>query len=301
MFCTPELADNAATDGRSAPSEVTVYPAINAWTFADGTSPEEQIAAAAAAGFGGLELVVAEDGPLRWDTPVSTFAELGARAADAGLRIVSLATGFFWQCNYASAEETLRQRAADVTRRMLERAAAAGAGAILVVPAVVGAADEPRPRVAYADALHYTLEALLTLRHTAEEHAVALAVENVWNRFLLSPVEMCDLIDRANSPYVGVYFDVGNVMSYGYPQDWVATLGQRIARVHVKDYDLRRPGEAGFCPLGAGSVEWPAVIAALRAAGYDGPLTYEGPGKPAEVCRRLEAMLAQPPMAEETP
>lgn len=269
-----------------------MYPALNAWTFADDVSPEEQVTATAAAGFAGLELVLGVGGPLGWDTPVRRFAELGAQAAAAGVRIVSLASGFFWECNYGSADETDRQRAADVTRRMLERAAAAGAGAVLVVPAVVGTVDEPRPRSTYADALRRTSEALLTLRHAAEACAVAVAIENVWNRFLLSPVEMCDLVDRVNSPYVGVYFDVGNVLAYGYPQDWIATLGRRIVRVHVKDYDLHRGGQAGFCPLGAGSVDWPAVINALRAVGYEGPLTYEGPGEPAEIRRRLAALLA---------
>ena len=76
-----------------------------------------------------------------------------------------------------------------------------------------------------------------------------------------------------------------------YPQDWIRTLGRRIARVHVRDYDLARPGRDGFCPLGEGSVDWPAVVAALNEIGYAGPLTYEGPGEPAEIRRRMEQLL----------
>jgi hexulose-6-phosphate isomerase len=277
-----------------------VFPAINAWTFPSGTTPAAQIAGAAAAGFAGIELVVEEDGPLRPETSPDVFADLGRQAADAGLRVAGVATALFWQFSYGSPEATDRERARDLTLRMLDQAAAADAGAILVVPAVVGLAQEPRMRVSYLDALQRTHDALLSLRHEAEDRRVVLAVENVWNRFLLSPVELADLIDRVNSPFVGVYLDVGNILAAGYPEDWVATLGRRVKRVHMKDYDLSKPGEAGFCPLGEGSVNWPAVLSALRAAGYDGPLTYEGSGDVGDAYRRLAALLAPGPTEDLT-
>jgi hexulose-6-phosphate isomerase len=269
-----------------------MYPAVNAWTFPDDTSPDQQLAQAAAAGFEGLELVVADRGPLTPDTPIAEFRRLAERAAELGIRLSGLATALFWEFNYASPTPADRQRACDLTLHLLDRAAAAGAGAVLVVPAVVGKVGDVRPNVSYADALHRTTEALLELRHQAEARAVVLAIENVWNRFLLSPVEAADLIDQVNSPCVGFYLDTGNVLWHGYPEDWIATLGGRIVRVHAKDYDLSKPGWAGFCPLGEGSVNWPAVVGGLTAAGYDGPLTYEGPGDPADVCRRLKAILA---------
>jgi hexulose-6-phosphate isomerase len=127
---------------------------------------------------------------------------------------------------------------------------------------------------------------------------VTIALENVWNRFLLSPVEAADLIDRINSPYVGWYLDTGNVLALGYPEDWIATLAGRIKRVHVKDYDLRQPGAAGFCALGEGSVNWPRVVTALRQVGYDGPLTYEGAGEPEEMQRRLRNIISGRPVLE---
>jgi L-ribulose-5-phosphate 3-epimerase len=146
--------------------------------------------------------------------------------------------------------------------------------------------------VGYADALQRTFEALAALRNEAEARQVAIAIENVWNRFLLSPVEFAGLIDRVGSPFVGAYFDVGNVVAFGFPEDWIATLGTRIKRVHAKDYDAAKAGLAGFCPLGEGSVDWPRVTAALREVGYDGPLTYEGGGDPADVLRRLLSILS---------
>ena len=272
--------------------------AINAWTFPAEMPPEQQLAEAAAIGFDAIELTIATDGPLRFDTPLETCTALADRAAELHLRIVSLATDEFWQTNYAAPDESTRQHAVDLTLRMLDRAAALQADAILVVPAVIGTLAEPRPRVSYADALHYTFDTLRRLRHEAESRGVTIALENVLNRFLLSPLEAAELLDRVNSPYVGWYFDTGNVMPLGYPQDWVATLGGRIRCVHIKDYDLARPGEAGFCALGEGSVDWPRVIAALRQVGYDGPLTFEGPGDPADVHRRLSNIINDRPPLE---
>jgi len=265
--------------------------AINAWTFPADLSPAEQLAAAAGAGFDGIELTVAGEGALRFDSPLAECRALARRAQDLSLHIVSLATAEFWRTNYAAPDEATRRRAADLTLAMLDRAAALSARAILVLPAVVGEYAEPCPRVAYADALQRSLEALCRLRHEAESRGVSIAIENVWNRFLLSPVEAADFIDRVNSPYVGWYFDIGNVLAFGYPTDWIATLGARIVCVHVKDYDLGRPGLGGFCGLGQGSVDWPAVIAALRRVGYDGPLTYEGSEEPHHVCRLLRAII----------
>ncbi len=269
-----------------------MYAAVNVWTFPGARSADEQLVAAATAGFEGAELVVDSEGPLRPDTPVAELKRLARRAGELKLRLAGLATGLFWEFNYASPEPVDRQRAWDLTLRMLDQAAAAGAGAVLVVPAVVGKSSDVRPRVSYSDALHRTVEALCKLRFEAGARAVAIAIENVWNRFLLSPIEAADLIDCINSPYVGWYLDTGNILAHGYPEDWIATLGGRIARVHAKDYDVSRPGPAGFCPLGEGNVNWPAVIRELRACGYDGPLTYEGTAAPAEACRRLKGLLA---------
>lgn len=271
-----------------------MFPAVNAWTFSDDLDAHRRIEAARAAGFEGIELTIDADGPLRADATIAECRSLAGRAADLNVQIVGLATAEFWKRNYASPEPTDRQAAIDRTMAMLDQAAALRAGVVLIVPAVVGGSD-PRTSVGYADALQRTFEALAELRHEAEVRAVTIAIENVWNRFLLSPIEFADLIDRVNSPYVGAYFDTGNVLPFGCPADWIATLGGRIARVHAKDYDLRRPGPDGFCPLGEGGVDWARVVAALRSARYDGPLTYEGGGEPAEACRRLTNILADRP------
>lgn len=251
----------------------------------------ERIRRAAAAGFSSVEIVVGVEGLLRFESPIQEYEELGRAARDSGGEVSALSSAAFFSAHFASQAAEARQAARDRTLRMLDAAAACGAGAIVIIPAVVGRAGDARPQCSYADALHLAAAALTELRGDAEARAVTIAIENVWNRFLLSPVEMADFIDTVNSPNVGVCFDTGNVMATGYPDDWIRTLGGRIARVHIKDYDVSRPGREGFCALGSGSVDWPAVGSALREAAYAGPLTYEGGGEPAEIRAALERVL----------
>jgi L-ribulose-5-phosphate 3-epimerase len=272
-----------------------MYAAINAWAFPEGMPPSEQIAAAASAGFAGIELVVSDDSPFRFDTPPSECAALVRQAVDRGIQISGLASAEFWKVNYGSPDEAVRRRAHELTLHALDRAADLKAEAVLVVPAVPCMYNEYRMQVGYADALQRTYEALCLLRHEAEARKVMIAIENVWNRFLLSPVEFADLIDRVDSPSVGAYFDVGNVVAFGFPEDWVATLGKRIKRVHAKDYNVKKPGLAGFCPLGEGSVDWAKVTAMLRQVGYAGPLTFEGGGELEDIHRRLLSILSSAP------
>ncbi len=269
-----------------------MYAAINAWAFPEGTPPSKQIVAAASVGFSGIELAVSVDGALRFDTPSSECAALVRQAEDCGIRICGLASADFWKINYGSPDEGVRRQASELTLRALDRAADLRAEAMLVVPAVPCMYNEYRMQVGYADALERTFETLAALRADAEARQVAIAIENVWNRFLLSPVEFAGLIDRVGSPFVGAYFDVGNVVAFGFPEDWIATLGARIKRVHTKDYDASKPGLAGFCPLGEGSVAWPKVTAALRQVGYAGPLTFEGGGELEDIHRRLLSLLS---------
>jgi hexulose-6-phosphate isomerase len=120
-----------------------------------------------------------------------------------------------------------------------------------------------------------------------------IAIENVWNGFLLSPLEMAELIDRVNSPWVRVYFDTGNAIKLGFPEDWISTLGGRIARVHVKDFKRSFGTVEGFCPLGDGDANWPAIMNTLREIRYAGPLTFEGRGDLSNISQRMDAIMEQ--------
>ena len=130
----------------------------------------------------------------------------------------------------------------------------------------------------------------------AEERGIHIAFENVWNNFLLSPVETAHWIDSFDSPMVGMYFDVGNVVRYGWPEHWIEVLGERILKIDVKEYSRKKQMDEGpwkgfGVELHEGDCDWPAVVAALRKTGYDGWFTLEVGGGGRERLTTLAAHM----------
>ena len=266
--------------------------AINGWTFDPGTPLDRAAQAAAGAGFQALEPILTAEGELSLTTSESECRRLGDTIRAAGLSVASLACGLFWQWNFTSPDPANRRKARDLAIAGLDRARWLGTDALLIVPGVVAHFRKPRELLcAYADALKLTFDALRDLIPEAEKRGVTLAIENVWNQFLLSPIEIRQLVDQLNSPWVRVYLDVGNVVKFGLPEDWIDTLGRRICRVHLKDFKAAIGTVDGFCPLGDGDVNWPAVMTALKRINYSGPLTFEGPGQLDDISRRIDTIL----------
>jgi L-ribulose-5-phosphate 3-epimerase len=248
---------------------------INIWSF-----PQADIAGnirlAKTAGFDGIELALNETGPLSLQSTDEQIASYRALADAEGIEITSLATGLYWTYSLTSPDAQRRAKAMDIVRFQLKAAKLLGVDAILVVPGCVGAdfAAETEP-VPYDVAYDRAREAMRVLAPEAEAMGVKIGLENVWNKFLLSPLEMRQLIDEIGSPYVGCYFDVGNVVRTGYPEHWIDILGSRIVRVHIKDFSEQVGNIAGFVDLLAGDTNFPAVTAALERIGYTGYLTAE--------------------------
>lgn len=250
---------------------------ISCWSFPEGTPLADCFRVAAAAGFDAIELAL----PCGRDelTASSSAADLRrivSTAASAGLSVSSLASGLFWDYSLTAGDESIRERAFETAARMLELAAGLGVDTILVVPGAVDVFFKPGGEVVPYDLVYERAKSAVgRLVPLAEKHRVAIGLENVWNKFLLSPLEMKSFIDGFGSEFVGAYFDVGNVLPTGYPEQWIRILGRRIKKVHLKDYRLAAAGVSGFVDLLAGDVDWPAVIAALREVGYDDYLTAE--------------------------
>jgi hexulose-6-phosphate isomerase len=245
---------------------------INRWTFPNALTLRECFDLAHRSGFDSIEINIAEDGEL---TPASTEDEVRAivqSAKSAGVELSSLSTGLGWKYPMTSADPGVRTRGADNIRRQLQAARWMGVDTILVVPGIVNA------DIAYDDAYSRAQQVLSELAPEAERLGVAIGVENVWNKFLLSPLEFARFLDEIGSPLVGAYFDAGNVLLYGYPDQWIRILGSRIKKIHVKDFKTSIGNGSGFCNPLQGDVPWARVNDSLRAIGYDGYITAEVDG-----------------------
>ena len=184
----------------------------------------------------------------------------------AGLRIHSVMNMDHWKYPLSSDDPAVVAQSMKGMETSLRNAKLWGADAVLLVPAVVN------PQTRYADAYTRSQAQIKKLIPLAKELKIVIAVEEVWNKFLLSPIEFARYVDEFNSPWVRAYFDVGNIVLYGYPQDWIHTLGKRIMKFHLKDFNSKT---REFVPLREGSVDWPAVRSAIAAIGFSGYLTVE--------------------------
>src|SRR5437870_8231254 len=191
-------------------------------------------------------------------------AEAMKQAADAAnIRIDSVMNVDHWQYPLSSSDPAVVEKSLAGMRTSLQNAKLWGSDAVLLVPAVVN------PQTSYRDAWSRSQKEIRKLLRLAEELKIVIAIEEVWNKFLLSPLEMSAYIKEFQSPWIQAWFDVGNVLLYGYPQDWIRTLGKSIAKVHLKDFKRRENGYE-WVNLGDGDVDWEAVREAFRQIGYAG-------------------------------
>jgi hexulose-6-phosphate isomerase len=247
---------------------------------------EERFRLARAVGFEDVELAT---------TPDLKEAEAAKTAAQAaGVRIHSVMNQAHWKFPLSSPDPAVVAQSIQGMETSLQNAQFWGADTVLLVPAVVN------QEVGYKDAWDRSVQAIRKMLPLAEKLKIIIAVENVWNKFLLSPIEFADYVDQFKSPWVKAYFDVGNIVLYGFPQDWIRTLGKRIVKLHFKDFSFRRDpaikkSAADFCALREGDVDWKAVHQALAGIGYQGTATVELPGGDEaylrEVSKRVDLIL----------
>lgn len=230
------------------------------------------------AGFDAIELTVTEEDELHIDSTKEDIRKVRKLADDVGIEISSLMTLLFWDYSLTSSNDKTRVKARSIVKRMLQFASYLDVDTILVVPGAVDVFFKPDAGVVPYEVAHKrSLDALQECAEIAEKYKVTIGIENVspWNKFLLSPLEMRDFIDKIGSKYVGCYFDVGNAMLTGYPEHWIRILGERIKKVHIKDFKLAIGNVNGFCSLLEGDVNWAGVIKALEEIGYNDYLVAE--------------------------
>jgi L-ribulose-5-phosphate 3-epimerase len=205
-------------------------------------------------------------------TDAKEAEEVKKAAEDAKVHIHSVMNMAHWDYPLSSSDPAVVEKSLDGMKTSLHNAKLWGADAVLLVPAVVN------PLTSYKDAWVRSQKQIRLLIPLAAELKVVIAIEEVWNKFLLSPLEMAQYVDEFKNPWIKAYFDVGNVVLYGYPQDWIHTIGKRIAKVHLKDFKLNRKEEGWqWKNLGEGDIDWAAVRQAFADVGYAGYATTELP------------------------
>jgi L-ribulose-5-phosphate 3-epimerase len=222
-------------------------------------------------------------------TPDVHEAEEIKKAADAAnIRIDSVMNMDHWKYPLSSGDSAVVAKCVEGMKTSLHNAKLWGSDAVLLVPAVVNA------ETSYRDAWTRSQKEIRKLIPMAAELKVVIAIEEVWNKFLLSPLEMQKYIAEFESPSIKAWFDVGNVVLYGYPQDWIRTLGKSIYKVHLKDFK-RKEGGYAWVNLGEGDVDWAAVRKAFAEIGYSGSVIAELDGGDEaylrDVSKRMDRLL----------
>ena len=280
----PGIAQSPA--GAAGPQKavlVTMLPKELPW--------KERFALARAVGFTGIEMQTMTDR--------AVADEVARASADTGLVVHSVMNSDHWRYPLSSGDPEVVRKSVAGMKTSLENARLWKAGVVLLVPAVV------TPETSYGDAWTRSQKVINEeILPVAAGFKVVVGIEEVWNKFLLSPLEFARYVDEFKSPWVKAYFDVGNIVFYAYPQDWIRTLGRRIVRVHLKDFKLdRSKGRFDWVNIGEGDIDWPEVRKALNEIGYTNWMTTEIAGTPdgytggaraylGDVVSRLDRFLA---------
>lgn len=244
---------------------------INQWCYPEGTTLEKVFEYSRDAGFDAVELNLNPGGGegLTVDTSPEEAESIVQLASSYNLQLRSISTSLLWQSPLSAKDESVREQGRKVIEKQIELAAAMGMDTVLVVPGAVS------QEISYEDCYKRSQDELRKVLPFAEQKQVHIGIENVWNKFLLSPLEMARYIDELDSENVGAYLDVGNVLQFGFPEQWIRILASRIRKIHVKDFNTSVGNITGFVPLLAGDVNWKEVYKALEEIGYDDTITAE--------------------------
>lgn len=266
---------------------------IHYWALPKEMNLAQKFRFAKKCGYDGVELVILLNGGLSVNASKTELHQLKSIASSEGIEIPSLTNSFSWSCSFTSNYPEVRSKAFEVLKRQIDIAFELGVGAVLALPGFVSLGFEanelhPATNTSLADSYNPSTEIIQydlayeravtsfkAISDYAQSANVIVCIENIWSKFLLSPLEMRNFIDEIGSPYVANYFDAGNVNPFGIPQHWIHILGHRIERVHIKDYRNGYLSLDGFVNLGEGDMDLQAVAKALQSVGYDGWVTVE--------------------------
>jgi len=254
---------------------------ISYLSFENGLSNNESIESALiqtqSNGFEALELSVSNEGVINTNLSESECSAIRQKINDSGVFVDSIATGMSWGISPTSDDAGVRKNSIKLHQDAIKVASHLDCKALLFVPGVVKSPISPEI-VRYDRALDRLREAINQMLPIAEDLDVDLCMENVWNGFFYSPIELRDFVDSFESNKLGVYLDIGNLIGYQqYPPHWVELLNSRIKRVQIKDFqeNFDWTGSFSFCDIGTGDVPWKETISALKSIQYKSTIIAE--------------------------
>lgn len=268
------------------PEDKRIRKSLKFGMIGAGETMAEKFEHVKAAAFDGIEM----DSPGNWDP-----REVKAAMDATGLIVPGVVLSTHWSKPFNHPDKQIREEAKSALETALNDCKALGGTSVLVVPAVV---NESMP---YAEAYERSRSEIGELVPLAEKLGIDIAFENVWNNFLLSPIEAARYVDEFQSRRVGWYFDIGNIVNYGYPDQWIDTLGPRIKKLDVKDFSRQKRNDEGLwkgfsVKIGDGDAGWDRVCAALDRIGYSGWASAEvgggGPERLAEIANRMDRVFS---------
>jgi len=210
-------------------------------------------------------------GALTPDTTEQELRSLRDRAESLGIEIPSIASILHFYFPFSSPDPEIANKALELGKTMIRQADALGADTVLIVPGIVG---RNTPYDLVWENASERLDSLVTF---AKEMDIEIGIENVWNDFLYSPLEMKRFVEQFDSSNIGVYFDIGNILQYGYPHQWIRILSDHLKKLHCKDFIKSIGGLEGFTYLLQGDVDWNRVMSSIKEADYQGYITVEVP------------------------
>jgi len=284
----PVPAQGAAPASSGAPpAERRVKKALKFGMVQVEGSLEERFRLAKSVGFDGIEL----DSPSDLDPD-----EVLAAMAKSGIEIPGMVDSVHWQKTLGDPDPAVRAAGRAALETALRDAQRYGATSVLLVPAVVN------QRIPYDHAWARSQAEIRRVLPVAEETGVKIALENVWNKFLMSPLEAARYVDELESEHVGWHLDVGNVVEYGWPEQWVRILGPRVLKLDVKGFSRKKSDAEGKwkgfdAPIGEDDCDWPQVVSALDAIGYRGWASAEvsggGEERLRDIAQRMDRVFQQ--------
>ena len=245
--------------------------------LANTQSIESALAQTKTYGFDALELGISTEGVLTTKTSKDECAQIRKIINESGIFVDSLTNGLSWGVSPTSNDEATRAHSISLHKDAIQVASNLGCKAFLFVPGVVKSPISSEI-VRYDKALDRIRDAINQLLPIAEDLDVDLCMENVWNGFFYSPIELRDFVDSFESNKLGVYLDVGNLIGYQqYPPHWIELLNSRIKRVQIKDFqeNFDWTGSFSFCDIGTGDVPWKETIEALKSINYQNTIIAE--------------------------